>query len=850
MTTTNTIIAETLNQSLSFLKASLLDRAIGAVRSCGFWTYTAIAITFLLPIKTSFGQQTLPEDVSTVRLDASGQMELKLLVNYVAERTGLQFVIDPSIEQKKVKIVATEPIPVASLLPLLQLVLRNEGLAIVEASVEGWKRIVPINRIPPAPSKSQSSNVVEFGTGEPVTRVFLLKNLQPSKIADLVKQTIAQPEFNLLPVDDQRILIVTDIAENIRRIAQLIELLDTGKPTVDIKFVPVKHVKASELEQQLNQLLQARSRVVSGAVSDQSSSPSLASVQVEVEQRTNQLILIGHPLEIEAAEKLLEKLDRALPTSIVTLSLSYTSPEQLDSVLKSILDGRTVRPPFQSRIEGNSLVIESTDEILKLAQQVRTQIDTREAPESQSPIRFYKVKNVAADEVLQTIQSIFGHGSLPQRRTLPEGRRYARGINQPMGAVPWAGGFGPTLGNFGNPILPYGTGMSAGGNFGLGGLGSPGTGSGSLSPGNLGQGLFNPQRYQTPPNESASMEMQRKNQSSDTLAFDTNTEGSTSSAASMFNSLPSDFIGEAKVSVDIHTNSIIVVAKPEVQRVYASLIEKLDQRRPQVLVEARIVIIDTKDDFVFGVEVSGGDRSDPKKLFAFTSYGFSTVDPTSGALKILPGIGFNGTLVDPSTADVVVKALTTHRRARVLSSPRILVNDNAEGELTSVLEVPFTSVNSNLNVATTTFGGFAEAGTTINVTPTISDNDHLQLDYTVTLNTFTGAGSAGIPPPRQTNEVRSRVTVPDGYTVIVGGLTSKNDIIEYRGLPWLEKVPVIRELTGHTKNDWSEISMFVFLRPVILRDDKFLDLKYISNEELCDACLPGQYPQSLSKSIP
>ena len=56
-----------------------------------------------------------------------------------------------------------------------------------------------------------------------------------------------------------------------------------------------------------------------------------------------------------------------------------------------------------------------------------------------------------------------------------------------------------------------------------------------------------------------------------------------------------------------------------------------------------------------------------------------------------PGQGFNATLVDPQTADVVVRALATHRRSRVLSSPKILVDDNAEGTLESVNEVPFTS---------------------------------------------------------------------------------------------------------------------------------------------------------------
>ncbi|MEM6473864.1 MAG: secretin N-terminal domain-containing protein, partial [Planctomycetota bacterium] len=309
-------------------------------------------------------------------------------------------------------------------------------------------------------------------------------------------------------------------------------------------------------------------------------------------------------------------------------------------------------------------------------------------------------------------------------------------------------------------------------------------------------------------------------------------------------SLATDLIGEANVTVDVHTNTIIVVAKPEVQRIYAKLIETLDKRRPQVLLEAKVVIIDTTDNYTLGVEVSGGDSEGSRRLFSFSSFGLSTVEPTTGALSIMPGVGFNGTLVDPTTADVVVRALATHTRARVLSTPRILVNDNAEGQLTSVLEVPFTSVNASQTVATTSFAGFAEAGTTITATPTISDDNYLQVDYIVTLNSFTGTGSDGVPPPRQTNEVQSRVTVPDGYTIIVGGLTSQNISQEVDGIPWLERIPIIRDLASLQQDSWQQTSLFVFLKPVILREDRFKDLRYLSDVNLRRSGEPTNFPQN------
>lgn len=747
---------------------------------------------FLLANTRVSAQDEIAEGM--VKLDGRQDMELRALVEFVAQRLGEKFIYDPDVLKKKVNIVAPDPIPVDSLLSVLQSVLKNEGMLIAEADAKGWKKILPIARLPEvAQPMANNADMKIVGPAVPLTRVFTLKNVAPSKISELVRPTMSTTGASLVPVDNQSILIVTDVAANILRIEKLLELLDTSKPLVEVKFVPARNVQAQKLLEQLAALLVARSKAL-GRKAEEGTG-----IEVSVEDRSNQIILIGNSSEISEAERLLNQLDKPLPTTSLSIRLEHSSPEQLDMMLRRIIDGRNPRPPYEARKEGQLLIVDSTSEVLDIARRLQLEVDTPTASKEQSPVRFYRIRNVPAQELHLTIQSIFTGELGRGRRTLPERSRTSADQFVPGANLPPIYG-GPTA----NPFVPLPQTPAA--------------------------------RTDDPIAESATG-LERNLVSSESI--------STSST-----NFSSELIGNAQVTVDIHTNTIIVVAKPEVQRIYAQLIEQLDERRPQVLVEAKVVIVDTSDNFTLGVEVSGGDRTGANRSFAFTSYGFSTVDPVSGALQLVPGVGFNGALVDPSTADFVVRALSTHRRARVLSSPKILVNDNAEGELTSVLEIPFTSVNASQTVATTSFAGFAEAGTTINVTPTISEDNYLQLDYTVTLNTFTGDGLDGVPPPRQTNEVRSRVTVPDGYTVIVGGLTTKNDVMNYRGLPWLEKIPVIRELTGTNSNSWNETSLFVFLRPVVLRDDKFKDLKYLSDKEICDASIPGEYPGSASLSIP
>jgi len=105
-----------------------------------------------------------------------------------------------------------------------------------------------------------------------------------------------------------------------------------------------------------------------------------------------------------------------------------------------------------------------------------------------------------------------------------------------------------------------------------------------------------------------------------------------------------------------------------------------------------------------------------------------------------------------------------------------------------------------------------------------------------------------VPPPRQTDEVTSQITIPDGSTVIVGDLNRnrnrKSKSEEVRSFPFIEHIPLLRLLGGSEARGESHTSMFIFLRPVILRDDKFKDLKFLSKRDGGKAELNMGFPTS------
>lgn len=292
---------------------------------------------------------------------------------------------------------------------------------------------------------------------------------------------------------------------------------------------------------------------------------------------------------------------------------------------------------------------------------------------------------------------------------------------------------------------------------------------------------------------------------------------------------------------DEHTNAILAIGTREFHAQLETLLEQLDHRRPQVLIEMKLVAVTMSDTRDLGLELEHLDLGDGWDYLLFSSFGLSQIDPTSGARTLIPGPGANGVLLNPDEVPVILKALATHGLGHVMSTPKLLVADNAHGTLRNVDEAPFTSVNASDTVATTSFGGFESAGTTLSVTPHISQGDHLNLEFELTFSNFSGgSASVTVPPPRTTNSFSSTVEVPDGYTVITGGLTVDNFTDSTSEVPLLGRIPILGKAFQSNTRKKNKTRIYAFITPTILREDRFEDLKLLSLKDLEKAELPAE----------
>lgn len=717
--------------------------------------------------------QPIEEQDGKIKLNFPENFELKALIDYVGERRGINFIYDVSHVGRRVTIKAPEPIPADSLMTLLESLLRMNGLVMTDTDVPNMRRIeLAKNLAAVAKLPDGDAAPPEGDVQMPVSRIFELEHTTAERLQAVVQPFLSQPLASFVPLPEHEMVIVSDYADNMKKVEELVKLVDRpGRPVV-FEFARIEHLEAQELAKQVAQLTAARQKAAGGPAAAGGGAVTVLPIE-----RSNQLVVVGPADEVGQTLGLIESLDVSLGQTTRVYRFQVVSPQQVDDLVPKLIGEARAKRLYQSAVDDelNVLIATATPEIHDQIQAITQTLD-RPLSDAQSPIRFYKLENAKAATVLETLRSIEGDGGLADVRL--------EGV-EPAGGEGYEGIEGPTERDVNADV-------TAGLGAGLAG----------------GQGGVN--------------------------------------------------LGNSRILADEATNTIIVIAPPALHPMYEELIERLDVRRPQVLIEATIVTIDTTDGFSLGVEIlRQGDLDDKGRYLTFSSFGLSQdVAPGDPGLTLTPGLGFNGVVLSSNIADVIVRALQSDSRAKVISRPSVLVNDNATASLVSENEEPFATVSvSGTGVERTTLGGYASAGTSIGVTPQIAEGDHLKLQYDIELSSFAEASeeavaAASLPPARQTNTLSSEATIPDGHTIIVGGLTRDNYRESIDRVPILGSLPVVELLFSNRSTTERQTTLFVFIRAVILRDDQFQHLRFLSSEAATRAELAEGDPVSEPVEIP
>lgn len=273
-----------------------------------------------------------------------------------------------------------------------------------------------------------------------------------------------------------------------------------------------------------------------------------------------------------------------------------------------------------------------------------------------------------------------------------------------------------------------------------------------------------------------------------------------------------------RVGVDTESNTLLISAPQPRWLQIQKILEEIDKRPSQILIEATILEVTLSDEFRLGVDWSVLSNAGRLKITSTSDQG-GIVGPT------FPGISV--TYID-SDIRAAVSALGSKTDVEVVSAPKIvtLANRTAKLQVGDQVPVAVQSARSSSNpdaplVVTTEY---RNTGVILDVTPRISGDDDVLLDISQEVSSVAKTTSSGIDSPTiQQRKMDSTLVLHDGGVVALGGLISTTRDNGSSGVPWVKDIPAIGLLFKTGSKDQRRTELIVLLTAKIMRDSQASD---------------------------
>jgi general secretion pathway protein D len=301
--------------------------------------------------------------------------------------------------------------------------------------------------------------------------------------------------------------------------------------------------------------------------------------------------------------------------------------------------------------------------------------------------------------------------------------------------------------------------------------------------------------------------------------------------------------GDKSVAIwaEPQTNALVVTAPPKVMRSVMAIVDRLDIRRYQVLVEAILVEMSIDKARDLGINWVVADRDSDGNLLP--GAGFLNPINGTGLGEIIQGIldpesvtslppGFTagvGQINETGTSwAALIRAIDGIGNTNIISTPSIVTLDNEEAEIKVAQEVPFitgqytnqgvTGGNGNVNPFTTVQR--EEVGNILKITPQINEGSSVLLKIAQEASSIAASSQQVSDTDLITNKrtITTNVMVEDGGIVVLGGLIEDQVRESTAQVPFLGSIPLIGELFKTRSIDKVKSNLMVFIRPRILRD--------------------------------
>ncbi|MCR9277482.1 MAG: type II secretion system secretin GspD [Pseudomonadaceae bacterium] len=298
------------------------------------------------------------------------------------------------------------------------------------------------------------------------------------------------------------------------------------------------------------------------------------------------------------------------------------------------------------------------------------------------------------------------------------------------------------------------------------------------------------------------------------------------------------------IKADESLNAIVARADPGTMSEILDIVDKLDVRRTQVLIEAAIVEVTLDDTESLGVEIAAADaRGETLPLVSTGSAAGlgNLLNNVLGENETLDIISALAGLTDPTIAaakidlnaisfGALITAVANVTDANLLSTPSILTLDNQEAQITVGRTVPFRtgSFTTNTDGASNPFTTIQreDVGLELVVTPHVHDGESVRLEVSQSVEDVipSNIGDSGFSDVvTSKREIKTTILANDGQTVVLGGLIKDNVTDSVRKVPLLGDVPLLGRLFRSDTQTVTKQNLLVFLRPTVIREPEDAD---------------------------
>ncbi|HWP46907.1 MAG TPA: type II secretion system secretin GspD [Candidatus Limnocylindrales bacterium] len=282
--------------------------------------------------------------------------------------------------------------------------------------------------------------------------------------------------------------------------------------------------------------------------------------------------------------------------------------------------------------------------------------------------------------------------------------------------------------------------------------------------------------------------------------------------------------GEVLIVADELTNSLIIRTSPAQYQAIKELLDELDLRPPQVLIETLIVEVSLDKSTLFGIQ---GTLLGQNQL----TIGGETNSFQSQSRTVFPDVtssntGFTYVLEAAGRLAAQLRTLATENRVKVLSNPHILVRNNEKatiqvGEeipiLSGVSTVPTTGAEGTVTNQFINSVQYRDIGIILRVTPRINKEGAVVLDIEQEVSNVQSAsfGDTRSPSFGKRNSSTS-VVAQNGQTLIIGGLIRENRNRNEQGVPGVSRIPLLGRLFKSENASFSKTELLILVTPQVL----------------------------------